>query len=845
MNQVQGLCRMMKFDFSQYEDSGIPEVKKKPETTTTQKAAQPTTKFDFEQYEDASNPRNQKMSLHYSHLTPVEFEKLSDAEKKELREYTPLTGLIKGAIKSVSLGASETYPGSLGLVGALLGDRLKIKEHEKQAARVGEFLGDFAPISLGFKGIQASLKMIPNAYKWGRRIYQTAAATALGGGLEASKEAIAGEELDPANIAFHGALFGAFDTVLRTVPKAWNWLKDLNPKQKNAVLVKGLAPEELSPTQYKFFEEEVVPKMKKIGEEEYQSGMNKSIEKANKQYENEINNIKALHENDLNKVQESKLKYETEVQDIQQANKQALEEYEASQAEWDNTVKRQKMVDDAIKNTDQKASSSLSQRVKPEGEDIGFRPDAPYQPATELEESVGKIFSKERITNETAAGEKNIKTVKASDKADYEFVQNKYKISDELNSEIEATHEDLANNVQNMVGELETIELRSPVQEKQLSSGKKVLNQLIEFDEGAAVAYKKVNNQVLLDEAKALRQSMSYDFAHGNSFGQLSPLMNMLQDAAESAAVLVGKPQAALANQVARTAYKDWAAIYQSKLIRKYRSSTNTSPTKTFKSSLNIDDYTQLDKVLSRSNTGQNLSAQTRRELINKELKPFLEDPNVIRSKFDYKLKQLEPVLKEGEEELIRRSFADARRKPFDVKKLPGMKEPKELKLSSIPNKKFEDIKSVKVPFKPKPEITPEMKYAAKMMKITPEDAIKLTDTPTGLKKMKEILSPSPKAGQPPNNAGQQLYREIGKRKIKDILFQGKPQQIFKGEEMYKILNTGDNFNMISEILGEDVALEILNAAKELGQKNLTIESLMKFAKKGVVVKTAVLFGIV
>jgi hypothetical protein len=863
------------FDFDDYREGGqvSKEAPKPVKVEREEKSSELDKGFDFDDYrEPTAEADSHPYALQYAHLTPKQYAALPPEEKKRLQEYSPLEGLYKGVLKGVTLGASEEYPlASLGVLGYGLNklNSLKVKE-EDIGAGAGELIGETAPLTSSLKALSLPLKAIPKTYKYTRAIYPTVAAAVTGSSLEAGKEAIKGEELSPWKIGIHGALFGLFDAVVRGAPVVYKWLKDLNPAQQAELLVEGAIPKDLPPTSYKFYQDEVVPRLQQAAEEEYASALETAVKENDAAFEQKMSNVRAQHEKEMyelaqkkqvsqeeaaryqeeyqNKVKQIAAEHESELEAINKENEIAMAEYEKSKVDFERTKTRQEMVENTLSNIPQESSANLQGKVSARGEDIGVRPP-PGLSRTPLEDEVGSIISKDRITNTYNAGQKNIEAVRATDKADYDVVKKLYNTSEELNESVIATHENLANDLRANLVELEAIPDPTPHQKQLISTTKKLLNTLIKFGEdGQAIGFNPVSNKVLMDQAKALRHSIDFDFSHGNSSGIFKPTIGAIENSVEEAAISVGNKAAVEANKAARQGYKEWAELYQNKFIRNYRSKSNHRFSRTFKNSLNVDDYLQLDKVLSRTNAGQQVSAQTRRALVEKKLKPFLDNPRKMDKRaFNQAIEELRPVLKPGEEQAIRGTVDNARRtsgvQSKKIKEVKAPLEPKKRVIESVniplfkpPKANYQEPTSVKIPVKPEVKPTPAMKTASKKMKITPEEIGKMTGTPTGLKDLrKELLK---------KEGGERVFNEIGQNKIKEILFEGNVKREFTGGELYNIINKGNNFDIISEIMGKEAATDLLESAAALGKKKVTADMLKKYAKKLGTVKAAMLFGI-
>ncbi len=836
---------MNSFDWSLYDEDAEPQ---KPSSSVKEKPKE--TAFDWDLYDDTTptSPKSQSKNPFKSpDVSSEDFDKMSFSEKLEYgkqiekeQEYRFSKAFTKGAASGFSFGGSESVPG------------LEPEEDDDPIAGfAGNVVGESVHLIAPFATIEKSLQAIPKAYKWGKRLLRGAEVAAVGGGFETAREAVKGEGFDKGKIAEHAASFALFDSALRAIPHALDWVKKLNPRQQAEVMFEGIAPENLTEQQYKFYQDKFVPELKAIAEKEYQEGLQKATQEVDLSFQQEMANVEANHENNVyqsekeyqSKLQEATSKYQANQQALEEANARATQEYQQKQAEWDLTVKRQDSVKAALETVVPESGKDLKGRVQTQGEDIGVRPPESQPKPPALKERVGSVISKDKITNTYDAGQKNIKAVRASDEVDYKAVQDKYKISDELNSQVETIQPNLANELRVIVEDLSQIPSPSSPQAQSRDTAKKVLNSLVEFDEaGNAIGMKPVNNKVLLDQAKALRYSMDFDFAHGNPSGILQPLVNVLEEAAQNGAVSVGNEAAVTANKAARQAYREWSELYRNDLIKDYRDVGNFKYQKTFDNSLNVDNFIQLDKVLSRSNAGQNLSAQTRRELITKELNPFFKNPQEsLTESFNETLNELDPVLKPGERQQIVNQFNEAKKTPVVTgKKVDLITKPKEPKLKSIkefePPKRRKEVSKVTVPLKPEVKPTAEMKEIAKRMDITPEEAIKKTNTPSGWKELKKWSSKS--------EAGQQLFREAGKKKMKELIYQGNVRHEMKGDDWHKVLNKAENFDIFSEILGEEATTDLLNAAETIGKEQVSRDRWTKAIKKVATLKAADIFGL-
>lgn len=800
-----------------------------------------------------------------------EYKKMSLREKMQLnedmkleREYLSAKGTVKGVASGLSLGLSKKIPG------------LEPKEHELGFGG-GELAGEFAPIMGISKILSLPLKLVPVGYKALSALGRIGASTITGSTLEASKESIAGEELDPYAIALKGLEFGALHSLFEGIPAAYNWFKSLSTGQKSQMLVDGSIPKNLSKDQWKFYSEEIEPALSKVAQEEYASALKTATEEANTQYQQKLFNAKAQHEREMfelaqqnkisdadaikaqqqydNKLKQVAAEHEMEMTNIQRQNQEALAEYQQKQQKFQQTKMREQAVEAAINRPMSEAPAPLQGRVGRIGEDLQIRPEPlpaePFSlPSRQLKNRVGSIISPEPIVNKTEAGFRNMEAVRASDQADYANVNQLYNISEELNQSVEGIHPNLVTELDNIIREVDAIPEPSAPQKQIRTAAINTRNRLAAYDANDNLTgFRPVTNQMLLEQAKALRYALDFDFAHGNPKNIFKPMINALQDAAEQAAINTGNQAAYEANREARTAWREWNDLYGNDYIKKYRDRSNHEFIRTFDSSLNPDDFNLLNQVLGESNTGQQLAAQTRRELISNKLDKFYKNPqSAVGEEFNDVLRELTPVLEEGQEYAIRQQFIQARRSPdFIARKAERIEAPKEAKVKAIPEKvaiptkklpekKAKEITAVKIPIKGEVKPTKEMQAAAKKMDRTPEQLMKMADTPTGLRELKTDLSKS--------EPGKKLFEKIGQHKVRDILYKGRIEKSFKGDELFDAISRGNNYSLLSEIIGEVATEDLLQASRQIADKKVTKDTLKTGLKKAGTLKALIIFGI-
>ncbi len=849
------------------------QVQRKPLPKTTIKTKD--IPFDPSDYEYDLEPEEHPYALQYAPYTKREYESLSPEKKKELQEYSPLKGLAKGVLKGATLGESDKEDSmAFGLAGYALGTGkyTKLDEDGHEAwSGAGEFIGAALPISLLSKAISWPLKAIGGLMKFGgaaTTVAEIGGSAVTGAAYSASKQAIAGEEISGEEAAWEAATFAGSHTgilgIFKGIPMGMQWINSLKVSQRANVLVDGVIPKDLNPNSYDFYAKEIVPELQKSAKNKWAEAYKAAAEKSDAEFAQKMEAVKQEHETKLreraqkqdfneqdfekakqeyqNKLKQVAAEHEAEVAKIEQENQVAQEQFQKDQKEFQKLQTRQQIVKDAIE--PKESALDLQGRVKQQGEDTGFRPAPGVLKDPSLRNKVGSIFSDNVVKNESKAGLENVQAIRANDTVDYQEVKNAYDKCRQLNAQVTVIQPNLSQDLIQTRKNLKLVPKLSPPQEQMLTVVDALLNDIVILGEnGSIIGFKPINNNILEEQAKALRYFMDFNFEHGNTRGIFTPLVKQIEDAIELGANFVGHAEAAQANKTARSMYAQWAKDYDNDYIRPFRDTNNQDYIKLFNKTLDPDTYPVIDNILSRSNVGQQLSAGNKRALIENELKPFFENRGKVHSeKFEDAMKRLRGVITPEQERSIVEVFAQERRAPVikgkkvEAKEFEKAPKTKELPRGKVPlfKEKLKIEKPIKEPKMPvKEEIKPSdaMKAAGKIMKMTPEEAMSLSKTPTGMKKLKEHLP-------------ERLFEKLGKDRLKQILYKGKVKHEFTGNELDEIFNDGDNYAMFSEILGEETAAELHVNAKEIGDKAVTVKNLKKAGVHMLKLKALLSFGI-
>lgn len=447
----------------------------------------------------------------------------------------------------------------------------------------------------------------------------------------------------------------------------------------------------------------------------------------------------------------------------------------------------------------------IQKKVTPKFDELGLKPPS-GKPPTNLKEEVGQIFADQPFYNTTEAGKSLKNEVIKLDQKAYRNINKAYEKSKALNEGINEIHPALAHNLEEKLAELEKIPSPSGPQKDLKNSIKKIFKALVETEKGEGgeeifIGYKPVENQTLLEQAKSLRQKIDYDFAHGNAKNIFKPTISSLEEAASNAAKESGNEEAYNSIKEAKALYKDWAQTFDSDYIRPFRDATNKDFSKLFKGSLDLDEANVLKDILGKSPDGQKLVQASKRELVEKNLSNFFEKPqSYSNDDFKKSLRELEAVISPEEKQSLLEKFKAAQPDPI----------------------KFRAKKSPKA-------VTKAEKQTAKYLDKTPEDIGKMLNTRSGIKKLKQDLSKTPK--------GKQLFEMNVKQKARSIMKEGDIHKKSTAKEYYEVLNKEKNREIMAEILGEEEVNKVLDelAKKENQGKSLT--SIKNLSKKYAMLK--------
>lgn len=434
-------------------------------------------------------------------------------------------------------------------------------------------------------------------------------------------------------------------------------------------------------------------------------------------------------------------------------------------------------------------------RIRTGGEDLGLRP-TPQRASPNIQDKVGNMFSPNRFYNTTQGGQAFRNEIMNIDEDVYRGVNALYNRSRELNSQITEIHPQLVNRLQARINQISAIPEPSDIERRLLRTSQNILNDIATIGEGGQITgYQPINNQTLIDQIQSLRRIIDYDFAHGNAKNIFRPLINEIQDSTLRAAEISGTPEAAEAINQARTAYRQWVEAFDNDYVRPFRDASNQDYSKLFKSALDFDESNILRRILSTTERGRELADASVREIVDKNLSKFFENPKGANSReFDKAIRELEAVITPEQSQQIREQFREASLRP-----------------------------NMRARQQPKREPTNDEKIASKYLDKKPEDIQAMMNSRSGIKELREDFSSTPQK--------QQVFDRLSKQKMRSILREGNIEKEFTGDDLYKFLNKEKNYEIFSELLGETETEALRKSAKEIGKQQVKSEVRKKVIK--------------
>lgn len=703
--------------------------------------------FDFDMYDsdavstgssDVESKKRSKNPFEKKPLEKGEFEKMSVSEKIQY---------AKDLDKELRYRSSEDLTKNIAS-GLTLGyseeiPGLELSEDQDPASSfAGQAIGSLIPIGGSAKLASYPLRAFSQAPRVLQPLYRFLQSFGTGAIYETGKQGVnvaRGKEFDISEIPKTGATFSAIDGLLHGATALGRRFMKMSPSHQAALLEKQIIPEDLPRSQYETAEEV----------------------------------LRLLKQNNV----------ETGIR-----------------------FPRPGFPPDEPPGGSSPPSRPLNNRLNLQGEDLGLRPTPRHQ-EPHLADTVGDIFSQDRVYNSTQAGQAIRTEIANIDEDVYRGVEELYNTSRALNGEIETTQPQLVNRLEAAINDLTEIPEPSDVQRRLLRASQNILDRLVEYEnilDGSGnvigreiTRYIPINNQTLIEQVQSLRQIIDYNFAHGSSKNVLRPLINDLQNAAIRSAEQLGRNDAAEALREAQQAYRAWVEAFDNDYIRPFRDASNQDFSKLFKSSLDFDESNMVRNILQLSENGERLANASVREIVEKNISKYLENPRSATGRdFEKSMRELEAVITPEQAQQVRHAIVRAqRRPPFRARSTP-----------------------------PRP-LTNDERIAAKYLEKDPEDIQRLMNSRSGIRQLRQDLNTPEKRS---------AFRRLNQQKMRSILRDESIDKEFTGNDLYKLLNKETNYELFSEMLGESETEGLRQAAKDIGKRQVKSELRKQKASKAI-----------
>ncbi len=433
---------------------------------------------------------------------------------------------------------------------------------------------------------------------------------------------------------------------------------------------------------------------------------------------------------------------------------------------------------------------------------------SPTHVPTVLERKIGNQVSKVKFPNRQVASQSIRREIKDISTKEYEKVQDLYKTAKERNAFISEIRPEMINELEDLVYEMSLAEVPSMV-EKDIRT---IANKYIQLG-GDLRGIKEISQDKLISQIESNNKKVQHDYLQGtpsNSYRKLNKIFdNAIQLTAET------NKGAVDSYNIARTAYRDWAEIFKSNEIIPWRDPGKVNLIKLLKNIENPDQILILEDVLGRTKKGRNLLGGVKRDYVETQMRPFINDPKKVDSiEFNDKIKEVSTVLPAKVRHEIEKDFIDASDRIIEHDRLMATsKANKSAHAGDIQensrrisdwNKEVKKEKS-DFPYKTDKSILNEMK------------------TVRGQKRLENNL--------PKTARGKAMMDEIKDYSAVNLLTQGKINPSDKAESLRAILNDVNKRALLEHTLGKSITNDLRDIVNNVPRISKKISSMKESSK--------------
>jgi hypothetical protein len=443
----------------------------------------------------------------------------------------------------------------------------------------------------------------------------------------------------------------------------------------------------------------------------------------------------------------------------------------------------------------------LKDRVNVSDQQIGLRPTGSegVDYSTSFKNKILKNISEREVYNDSNFAQGVQNEVQKVNDIVRTGLNELYDEARELNQGIQATYTRLPHELLNFIEDPQNIPARGANTNQLIKKTEDIIDRLatVERNENGDIesitGYKPISNQTLIDQMQELRELIDLPYIEGKSKNKFLPIIGQINSALENTARANGNGAAIDALQNANAAFSTWAQYFDNQYVNPFRRRSEGGYESLYKKAVIPDGFMALQDVLNQSTHGRELVKALQREIVNDKLEPYFKNPrNIPKEKLDKTLRNLEPIIGEREVEDIRKEFNSYARR--------------------YPNR-FRIINKI-----PEGKVNKDLKAVSRVLEKTPEQIEANFNSRSGIQDLRERLSN--------NETNRNLFKKLQDQKILDILYEGKVKKTPTGKELSNVLNDRHNFELLSEMVGEEEAKAMRRASEALGNRIFTKQNI-------------------
>lgn len=466
-------------------------------------------------------------------------------------------------------------------------------------------------------------------------------------------------------------------------------------------------------------------------------------------------------------------------------------------------------------------AASLNGRVTRSNERLNVHPPTevrgqlPQEPPTPNEQRIRDQF-RQSITpapriSEHQMGESQIRRVQEVAREARSEVNQAYDVAEEAYQGLADIYPNLVNRLQESRERIlsgRNLNLLNSAESNVITSIDNLLSSLT-TEEGAFIE-QPVSS--LLRTAKSWSSKLNHEEIFGDVKRFLSNLIPEINNSALQAVQRQGgNPE--LMREADRI-YSGWAQRFANDEIAPYLHRTIRNPEALARKSISDEGtYRALHEALEGTAYQEPILSHLNAEIAESRLDPFLKDLEKVNSpQYAKEIRDIRDVIGENPTANLDATLRRSRGEHFPERNRPFRAEKRVIGRAPLPS-----------------PIEKSAKEISQFLDKKPEDILRMAKTRSGLKNLKETLDKSSK--------GKLLYKQLKGQKIRDILLEGKISSKPTGKNLHDLLNKRENFEILSELMGEDATMEALSAAKKISEKRLTPDALKKIGANAVTLK--------